>query len=332
MPITSPVERISGPSAGSTSGNRLNGITASLTATCPPTGSRSTPSARSSASVAPSITRVATFASETPGRLGDERHGAARPRVGLDHVDRRAHHGVLDVDQAAHVEVLGDRRGVRLDHLDHPRRQRRRRERTRRVARVHAGFLDVFHHAADQHLAGVVADGVDVDLGRIGEEPVDQHRTLGRQPAFLAEAAEPGELLHRPGEVVAVVDDLHRPTAEHVARTHQHREADLVGDRQRLFEVDRRATRRLRDLQLVADRVPALAVLGGVDRVGRGAGDEFGRDQAGQLQRGLPAERHDDRLGLLDRDDVQHVLLRQRLEVQTGSTCRSRSTRSRGCS
>ena len=66
MPITSPVERISGPSAGSTSGNRLKGITASLTATWPPTGSRSTPSARSSASVAPSITRVATLASDTP--------------------------------------------------------------------------------------------------------------------------------------------------------------------------------------------------------------------------------------------------------------------------
>ncbi len=33
MPITSPVERISGPSAVSTSGKRLNGSTASFTAT-----------------------------------------------------------------------------------------------------------------------------------------------------------------------------------------------------------------------------------------------------------------------------------------------------------
>ena len=39
-----------------------------------------------------------------------------------------------------------------------------RRDRARRVAGVHAGLLDVLHHAADQHLAGVVADGVDVDL------------------------------------------------------------------------------------------------------------------------------------------------------------------------
>ncbi len=34
MPITSPVERISGPSSVSTPGNFANGKTASLTATC----------------------------------------------------------------------------------------------------------------------------------------------------------------------------------------------------------------------------------------------------------------------------------------------------------
>ncbi len=91
---------------------------------------------------------------------------------------------------------------------------------------MHAGFLDVFHDTADQHLAGVVADRVDVDLGGVGEEAIDQHRALGRQPALLAEAAEAGQLGHRPGEVVAVVHDLHRPPAEHVARAHQHREPD----------------------------------------------------------------------------------------------------------
>ena len=39
MPMTSPVERISGPSTVSTSGKRLNGSTASFTATCAPTRS-----------------------------------------------------------------------------------------------------------------------------------------------------------------------------------------------------------------------------------------------------------------------------------------------------
>ncbi len=37
----------------------------------------------------------------------------------------------------------------------------------------------VFHHGADQHLAGAVADGVDVDLGGVLEKAVDEHRPLG---------------------------------------------------------------------------------------------------------------------------------------------------------
>ena len=70
MPITSPVLRISGPSTVSTSGKRLNGSTASFTATCPPAaGGRSSPSSRSSASVAPTITRDATLARGTPVAL-----------------------------------------------------------------------------------------------------------------------------------------------------------------------------------------------------------------------------------------------------------------------
>ena len=68
--MTSPVERISGPRAVSTSGNRLNGNTASFTATVSGESSStervSKPSVRNSAKVAPSITRVATLANGTP--------------------------------------------------------------------------------------------------------------------------------------------------------------------------------------------------------------------------------------------------------------------------
>ena len=87
MPITSPVERISGPSAGSTSGNLENGSTASLTATVAGaapsrnTDGTSSPSSRSEASVAPSITRVATLASGTPVALAT--NGTVRLARGL---------------------------------------------------------------------------------------------------------------------------------------------------------------------------------------------------------------------------------------------------------
>ena len=81
IPMTSPVDRISGPNAGSTSGNRLNGRTASLTATCPSIGGLRKPSSRSSASVAPIITRVATFASGTPVAFAT--NGTVRLALGL---------------------------------------------------------------------------------------------------------------------------------------------------------------------------------------------------------------------------------------------------------
>ena len=145
------------------------------------------PSLRSSASVAPSITRVATLASGTPVALAT--NGTVRLARGLASITCTVVpvHRVLHVDQAAHVQRRGDRAGVRLDHLDHPRGQRLRRDRARGVAAVHARFLDVLHDAADQHLAGRVADRVDVDLDRVLEEAVDQHRTLGGQATLLAE-------------------------------------------------------------------------------------------------------------------------------------------------
>ena len=159
---------------------------------------------------------------------------------------------------------------------------------------MHPGLLDVLHHTADEHLAGVVADRVDIDFGGVFEEPIDEHRTLGRQPTLLAEAAEPSEFGHRPGEMVAVVDDLHRPPTEHIARANEHREADLVDDLQRLLEIGRRAAGRLRDAQFVAQRVPLLPVFGEVDRVRETYRRSCRRGVSGELQRGLAAQRHDD--------------------------------------
>ena len=80
MPMTSPVERISGPSTESASGKRLKGSTASLTATCPDTGGGNRPSRRSSASVEPSMTRAATFTSGTLVALAT--NGTVRLAVG----------------------------------------------------------------------------------------------------------------------------------------------------------------------------------------------------------------------------------------------------------
>ena len=73
---------------------------------------------------------------------------------------------------------------------------------------------------------------------------------------------------------------------------------------------------------LVEQAGEAVAVLGEVDHVGRGAEDRHvGLLQgAGELQRRLPAELDDDAgersLRLLDADDLEHVLGGQRLEIE----------------
>ena len=182
---------------------------------------------------------------------------------------------------------------------------------------MHAGFLHVLHHRADHDVAGRVPDGVHVHLGGVLQEAVDQHGPLGRQPALPAEGAETGQLGHGPAEAVLVVHDLHRPPPEHVAGAHQGRIADPLDDGKRVGDGRRGAAGRLRDLEPGAQRVPVLPVLGQVDRLGAGAEDEAGRKHPGQLQRRLAAEADDDAGRALRLDDVQHVLLGQRLEVET---------------
>ncbi len=127
---------------------------------------------------------------------------------------------------------------------------------------MHAGLFDVLHHSTDQHLSGVVADRVDINLGGVLEEPVDQHWAFGRQASLAAEGPEPGQFAHGASQMFSVVHDLHRPATEHVARSHEHGKADSFDDAEGLFEIGSGATRGLRNAQLVAQRAPFLAVLG----------------------------------------------------------------------
>ena len=73
IPITSPVDRISGPRIVSTPGNFANGKTLSFTETCRGTAMSSTPS---SSSVLPTMTLAAIFASGRP--VAFETNGTVR--------------------------------------------------------------------------------------------------------------------------------------------------------------------------------------------------------------------------------------------------------------
>src|SRR5690606_32217517 len=104
--------------------------------------------------------------------------------------------------------------------LDVAAAQSDRGQRAGGVTGVDTGFLDVFHHAAEVDLLAV-AQGVDVDLDGVFEEPVHQHRVL------RVEFGGAGDVALERG---LVVDDLHAASAQHVGRAHQHRVADLGGD------------------------------------------------------------------------------------------------------
>ena len=81
-----------------------------------------------------------------------------------------------------------------------------------------------------------VAHGVDVDLDRVLQEAVHQHGPIGGDTALPGERAG-RHRLHDPAHAVVVVDDLHGPAAQDVARAQQHRVADLPRDGQRLVAV-----------------------------------------------------------------------------------------------
>ena len=214
MPITSPVERISGPRIGSNSRNLLNGNTASFTETYGGTISSVKPM---SSSVSPQHHARGERRERDADRLRHERDRAAGARIHLEHVDHAVLDRVLHVDQADDAERLRERDGV-LAH-----RRRGRCSPIRYGGSTHAespewmpGVLDVLHDAAD-HDALAVGDRVDVGLERVLEEAVDEHRPVLRHARRACRSS--------PRSDGCVVHDLHRAAAEHVRRPHEHRDS-----------------------------------------------------------------------------------------------------------
>ena len=83
------------------------------------------------------------------------------------------------------------------------------------------GFLDMLHDPGDIDL-GAVGDGVDIDLDGILQIAVDQD---------WARAGDIDGAADISAETRRVVDDLHRPAAQHIGRPDHHRIADILGDR-----------------------------------------------------------------------------------------------------
>ena len=93
------------------------------------------------------------------------------------------------------------------------------------------GLLDMLQDPRDRDVLAV-ADRIDIDLDRVAQIAVDQHRRGARH-------------LDRGGDVMVEllgpVDHFHRPPAKHVARAQQHRIADPARDHDRLVAAPRKA-------------------------------------------------------------------------------------------
>ena len=126
-----------------------------------------------------------------------------------------------------------------------------------------AGFLDVLHHAGDIDRF-VVGDAIDIHLDRVVQVAVDQHRIVAGHAHRLAHVAM---------QAGAVVDDLHRTAAQHVARADHHRIADAFRNCFGFVGGACDAVVRLAQAETMQQLLEALAILGDVDRVGARAED-----------------------------------------------------------
>ena len=312
MPITSPVERISGPSVGSAPENRWNGSTAAFTLTWsgvdllevdrqPERGAagRLDQSPRRSPwpRTAPSATPAGWPRSRTPREPCTANWTLISPRT----------------PSASAIAAVCARISASSSLA-----QRQRRDHAGRVAGVHAGLLDVLHDRADPG-PRAVADGVDVDLDRVLDEAVDQR--AGLAPAATAARPRRSRCASRGrrarSSAAPAPGSRSRPAISHGV-------VDVAGD----------APGRRLQPQLAEHAAEPLAILGDVDRLERRAQQRHALllQPPRQPQRRLAAELGDHARAAARARSPRARPRPSAARSTGGRTSRRRSTPSPGCS
>ena len=253
--------------------------------------------------------------------FGRERDGTRGARVRFDNVQRVGHERVLHVNQATHTAALGD--GIRAftQATDLIIAQRARRQSACRVTGMHAGLLDMLHDAADIQFFAV-EQSVHVDFNSVLQELIDEQRG-GKTPrddhvGFRLVERSADILL----QLVVVVHDFHAATAEHIARTDQHRVADVVRGFTCLVQTQGGSIARRVHMLLAQHFTEQLTVFSQIDGFRRCTQNRDARslESRRQGQRGLAAELDDHTLDrphlLLGLVDLEHIFEGQRLEIQ----------------
>ena len=247
------------------------------------------------------------------GRLGGERRRAGDARIHLDHpqvagdavareLDVRA--AGLDADGADH----GDRRVAQLlIRLVGQRHLRRNRD---GVTGVDAHRIEVLDRADDDDVVAPVADHLQLELVPAAHRLLDQH--LSDRALAQAELDLGTQLRARRDEATAVA-------AQSEGRPHDRGDGDAIE------VVERGDDPRARDREPAAlhRRAEELAVLGAADHVDRCAqeldAEVVEHPLVGELdrkvERGLPAERRQQRIGPFPAEHVGDALEIERLEI-----------------
>ena len=256
------------------------------------------------------------FAEHTSCREIDHRHAgdfayirnrSRGARVDLYYIELILVDAVLDIDETGDLQRYREILRAVDDILaqaviDIPGRIHRDR-----VSGVDTCALDVFHDARDEDVLAV-AYCVDLEL--------DAHEVFVDEDGVLDVVRE--DYRHVLLDIVVGEGDDHILTAEHVGRTHEHGITDAVSDLESLLGRHDRVALGALDVMQLEELVKALAILRRVDRVGACAEDVDAvlAHELRELYSGLTAESDDDAEGLLGLDDVHHILVRQRLEIE----------------
>ena len=116
----------------------------------------------------------------------------------------------------------------------------------------------MLHDSGEEQLLPVV-DGINVDLDRVIEKAVDEHRML------RVDLRGTDKVI---GEHRVVVHDLHATTAEDETRSHEHRIPDILGNRLRLWKGGRGPMLWRRQARCRQDLAEGAPLLRKVNRLG----------------------------------------------------------------
>ena len=215
------------------------------------------------------------FCERHAGGFRDIRNGPRGARVDFNHVDGavgivavilRTHatrNRELNVHQSDDFQRAREFERVVTHHVELRLRNVDSRQHAGRVSGVDAGFLDVLHDAANDDVLSV-GERVDVDFDGILQELVDED---GAVVGILH------RLFHILHDGVFVEGDHHGAAAENVGGTDEDGESDLARGFDRLFWRSDHRAGSLRDIEFFEQFTEALAILGEIDRLGRGADD-----------------------------------------------------------